>query len=122
MDEATLKRWIEVELAAASDRKIEAAIRRRLVEPEPMMRGWDYPGWRGAQAGTRYECWTVLKHPPSDTGICYCESGFGPENPWGLIFLTGDEARLSMGMDFGWYPTFLQAFEESMAVCDLEDR
>jgi hypothetical protein len=50
--------------------------------------------------GQKYTCWTVLEHRPSNTGIAYCEEGFGPSFPWGLIFLSGP--HMNIGMDAGW--------------------
>lgn len=122
MDGPRIKRRIDDELSALANNETVTVIRSLLVEPELVLREWNYPGWRGAEEGMAYECWTVLKHAPTDTGICYSQQGFGPENPWGLVFLTGDPARLSMGADFGWYPTFLQAFAEFCAERDLVDR
>ncbi len=49
---------------------------------------------------------------PSNTGIAYCEFGFGPRNPWGLVFLS----RGSIGMDSAWYESFWASYFESMAA------
>jgi len=54
----------------------------------------------------------VLKHQHSDTGIAYCEQGFGPSDPWGLVFLSGD--HMGIGMDSGWFSTLESAMRESM--------
>ncbi|CAG0933531.1 hypothetical protein TFLX_03094 [Thermoflexales bacterium] len=61
--------------------------------------------------GQTYPCWIVLEHKESNTGIAYCDYGFGPKDPWGLVFLSGD----SMGMDSGWFSSLEDAFRESMA-------
>src|SRR3546814_4621244 len=45
--------------------------------------------------------------------IVYCESGFGPERPWGLVHLGGQ--HMSMGDDSGWFPIFLDAYFGSFA-------
>lgn len=63
--------------------------------------------------GEKYTCWTVLEHPASNTGIAYCEKGFGPTCPWGLIFLSGP--HMNIGMDAAWYDTLEGAMLESMA-------
>jgi hypothetical protein len=86
-------------------------IRKLLVEPYSVEREWDY----GTSSQT-YICWTVLEHRKSNTGIAYCEYGFGPENPWGLVFLSG--SHMGIGMDAGWFPRLEIAFKESMAWND----
>lgn len=111
---AELKKLIAAELAVVRDARIVAHIRGLLVKPNITMRGWDY-----GSPGQEYPCWVVL-----DDGvyaIAYCEQGFGPRCPWGLLF-TGVEAgrpEWSMGMDGSWYPTFLEAFFESMPATSL---
>src|SRR5262249_28688381 len=50
----------------------------------------------------------------SNTGIAYCESGFGPGAPWGLVGL--GEPNMSIGMDSNWYTTLLEAYFESFAA------
>lgn len=65
------------ELGGISDERVLYHIRSLLVEPTVIMRDWDY----GA-AGEAYPCWAVLDHVKSNTGIAYCESGFGPRTPW----------------------------------------
>ena len=53
-----------------------------------------------------YENW-------ANTGIAYCPEGFGPRDPWGLVFLSGE--HMSMGMDSGWFTSLEDAFRESSA-------
>ena len=50
------------------------------------------------------------EHASSNTGIAYCAQGFGPTDPWGLLFLAGPQK--SMGMDSGWFITLEHAFRE----------
>jgi hypothetical protein len=57
------------------------AIEPNLGPPNPVMRGWDY-----GTDDEAYPCWSLLEHKASNTGIAYCESGFGPGSPWGLVF------------------------------------
>ena len=93
------------------DAALVAAVRPLLVTPHMEERDWDY-----GPDGQTYPCWIVLEHHPSNTGIAYCAQGFGPGDPWGLLFLRGE--HLSMGMDSGWFATFEDAFRGSPA-CDL---
>jgi hypothetical protein len=112
IDAHQLKRLIEVELATLSDPRVEQHIRGLLIDPEPVLRDWDY----GA-VGQQCVCHDVLEHLPSNTAITYCEDGFGPRSPWGLVFLAGE--HLSMGMDSQWFTTFLQACFQSQAITNL---
>ena len=41
-------------------------------------------------------------------GIAYCDQGFGPTHPWGLMFLTGP--RSSMGMETSWHRSLEEAY------------
>jgi hypothetical protein len=91
-DRRIVTQRIERELTAIHDPSLLDLVRKLLVEPYAVERDWDY----GAP-GQRYVCWTVLEHPPSGTGVAYCEEGFGPNFPWGLVFLSGP--HMNMGMD-----------------------
>jgi hypothetical protein len=104
----TLKALVEDELARMADARVTSHIRSLLTEPKPVLRDWDY-----GEKGQQYVCWIVLEDHASKTGIAYCESGFGPKAPWGLIFLEQDS---SIGMDSSWFTTFLQAYFESVAA------
>ncbi|HEV7693542.1 MAG TPA: hypothetical protein VGO52_22095 [Hyphomonadaceae bacterium] len=112
LDAVVLKSLIAADLSKMPDERVLAHVRKHLVEPRPVLRDWDY----GAP-GEQFVCWSVFEHPPSNTGIAYCEQGFGPKMPWGLVFLDGP--HMSIGMDSGWFRTFLQAYFDSMAVSDL---
>ena len=107
-----LKNKIEAEMATVSDARVTAHIRRMLVEPHAVLRDWEY-----GEPGRRYLCWMVLKDGRSGGEIAYCEFGFGPRSPWGLVS-SGPEHR-GMGEDSGWFATFLDAFFESMACVAL---
>ena len=101
---------IDRELEHLSDTRVLAHIRSLLVEPKVVMRDWDY-----GPTGQQYPCWAVLDDDPANsaTGIAYCEYGFGPEQPWGLVGLSGDDK--SMGDDSGWFSRFLDAYFDSFA-------
>jgi hypothetical protein len=112
IDADALKNLIAGELAGVSDARIVKHVRELLIEPEPVLRDWDY------EKGQQYLCWTVLKHD-SGTGIAFCENGFGPKCPWGLVWLEGKGGYRSMGMDSAWFTTFVQAYFDSFASADL---
>lgn len=107
-----LKALIESELATLSDARVTAHIRGLLVEPYSVLRLWDY-----GEPGQQYPCWMVLSDSHSDGVIAYCEHGFGPRNPWGLVSSACEHQ--GMGMDSGWFMTFLDAFFESTACVEL---
>src|SRR5690348_3716643 len=98
MAAAEIRRLVEHELIRIEDRRLVAALRALLVSPRCEDRPWDY----GVE-GQTFPCWIVFEHEPSNTAIAYCDQGFGPGAPWGLLFLTGN--HLNMGMDAGWYST-----------------
>jgi hypothetical protein len=102
----SLTELIEGELSVLKDPRVINHIRGLLVPPEPQMRAWDY-----GNPGDAYPCWLVLADTSSNAGIAYCEYGFGPSTPWGLVSVQGQ--YMSMGMDSGWFKYFLDAYFES---------
>jgi hypothetical protein len=107
-DQRTITLRIERELKAIHDPSLLDLIRKLLVEPYAVERDWDY----GAP-GQKYVCWTVLEHQASGTGVAYCEEGFGPDYPWGLVFLSGP--AMNIGMDSAWFASLEDAVRESRA-------
>jgi hypothetical protein len=99
---------VNEELVRITDAPLLARTRELLVVPYPVGRGWDY-----GRIGERFTCWTVLEHPPSNTGIAYYPQAFGPSDPWGLVFLSGEHTGI--GMDSAWFSTLESATRESMA-------
>lgn len=110
---ASLHALVENELAGICDARVVQHIRSLLVAPKAVLRLWNY-----GEDDEAYPCWSVLDHVRSSTGIAYCEHGFGPGRPWGLVGLAGF-ADQSLGMDSGWFSTFTDAFFESTAATDL---
>ena len=115
-DAEKLKDLIERELRGVRDERVVGLIRGLLVEPKLVLRGWDY-----GQPNEQYPCWDVLDDSAgSDTGIAFCEHGFGPRCPWGLVGMSETEGQpSSIGMDSGWFPTFMEAFFDSFAAAAL---
>lgn len=102
-DRARLQRLLENEMAVIDNSDLQARVKALLIEPVFMRCAWDY----GAPDET-YPCWKVVGEPAVDTvGIIYCEQGFGPTCPWGLIWM--NEAVPSMGKDSGWFRSFREA-------------
>lgn len=91
-----------------SDQAVRDLIQQLCIEPYPVERDWDYGAPR-----QRHVCWMVLEHPPSNTGLEYCEAGFGPVHPRGLVNLSG--SRMNIGMDSAWFARLEDAVRESLA-------
>jgi hypothetical protein len=72
----SIRELVNAEMARIRDERLVVRIRELLDEPYPVVRGWDY-----GFPGEAYECWTVLEHRESNTGIAFCDSGFGPAEP-----------------------------------------
>lgn len=96
---------VEAELTGLRDDRFASRVRSLLVPPQIKMLEWDY-----GEAEQTYPCWSVLNHRERNVGIVYSEFGFGPERPWGLVWLSG--AHTGIGMDSGWFDTFMDAFTD----------
>lgn len=114
IDGHTIKELIERELLTVSDNRVVSHIRRMLIEPHMILRNWDY-----GEKGQQYPCWMVLNDVGHSAEIAYCEFGFGPKCPWGLVSSGEAPENQSMGMDSGWFTSFLDAFFESYACIEL---
>jgi len=108
VDQKAVIELVERELRAIRNPAILDLVRRLRVDPYAVEREWDY-----GPADQRYVCWTVLEHRPSNKGAAYCDAGFGPAFPWGLVFLSGP--HMNIGMDSNWFSTLECAVRESMA-------
>lgn len=108
-----LKSMIASELADVSDQRVLDHIQALLIEPKIVLRDWDY----GAP-NQRFPCWTVFEDRASATVIAFCEQGFGPAYPWGLIHLGEDDGG-DIGMDSAWFLNFLDVFYESQSASQL---
>ncbi len=107
-DLTTVRMAVEREISRIDDLRLVSRIRELLVEPYAVLRAWDY-----GEHNEAYSCWTVLEHRDSNTGIAYCDRGFGPTDPWGLVFLSGD--NMGIGMEANWYASLEGAMRESAA-------
>lgn len=109
-----IEKLIEAELGCVADIRVVRHIRSLLIKPRLLFRQWDY-----GEENTNYPCWNVLEHKASNTAICYSELGYGPMYPWGLVFLDGDNNEMSMGMDSGWFPIFVETYFDSFAAYEV---
>lgn len=104
---------VEAEIHRASSPQVAELMRKLLVPLRCDLRPWAH----GAQ-GTLHTCLILAEHQRFQTAIAYCEYGFGPRTPWGLLWTVGD--HLSMGDDSGWFTSFEDAVMDSFAANDLD--
>ena len=108
-----VSRLVLAEIGNVSDLRVRAFIEKYLVPPYRVPGVWDY----GRRDDT-YVCWVIWEHSASDSGIVYCEEGFGPSSPWGLMFIAGPN-RYRMGMDSQWFTSLQGAFLDSWAADEV---
>ena len=91
---SAMKALVAKELEAAPDTTCRARLTSLLVEPRFQALSWEY----GALDATRL-CCVVAEVGDGDRALVYCEDGFGPHDPWGIVSLSEG----SMGSDDQWY-------------------
>ena len=87
-----MRELLKAQLAAIDDPARRALLETYLVWPQPLILKWGY-----GKPGERYTCWLVASH--RNTRIVYCDQGFGPAYPWGIVGPSDDW----MGMDCHWH-------------------
>jgi hypothetical protein len=108
---ADVEQFVDRELSRISDPALLARISQLRVPACAVVREWDY-----GLPDEAYPCWTVVEDRRVNVGIAYCEAGFGPRNPWGLVFLSGP--YMSIGMDSGWFDSLEEAARELVSWDD----
>ncbi len=104
----TVDALVEREVRRIAQAELVSLIGSLRVPTRCELRPWDY-----GEPEEVYPCWIVLEHPTSNTAIAYCEEGFGPRDPWGLLFIKGPHS--SIGMDSGWFASLEDAVRGSTA-------
>jgi hypothetical protein len=99
------------QLSSVRDPIVLDALKTLAVLPRPHIREWFY-----GDPELQYLCWMVLEHPESGIGIVYSDYGFGPESPWGLVFLKDN----LIGEDCGWFGCLERAFYDSYGSLPLK--
>ena len=107
MNIALIEKLVEKEIHCITQADLVEAIRAHRVLTRVEKREWDY-----SDSYTEYPCYIVLEDKKSNTAVAYCEKGFGPVYPWGLIFIEGEV--MSLGMDSGWFASLEEAVRNSM--------
>lgn len=90
-----------------ADPTLVLALRSFLIAPRLELRTWEW-----TSEGAKFPTWVVAESPNYDYGIVYSENGFGPANPWGLIF----SSQANFGADYCWYCSLEAAFLDSRLI------
>jgi hypothetical protein len=110
-----ISKTIRAELSKIKNPKVLEVIRKLLVSPRCEARPWDY-----GEPDAKYPCWIFAEHQASNTAFAYCEQGFGPRCPWGLLWISGE--YLNMGMDSSWFSSLEDLVKDSRAWPDEEQK
>src|SRR4051812_47983416 len=102
---------VTAQVKTIADPIVRSYLQSLLIPPIKQQRDWFYGG-----TGLMYTCWLVMEHKESNTGFAYSDLGFGPDIPWGLVFLSDT----FIGADSGWFPTLERAFYDTYAAADLK--
>jgi hypothetical protein len=102
---------IQADLSKIKNPQALELIRTLLVPLRCEDRPWDY-----GEPGMKYPCWIFAEHQTSNTAFAYCEQGFGPRCPWGLLGISGE--HLNMGMDSSWFSSLEDLVKDSQAWPD----
>lgn len=107
MNEEDIQATLSAQVDEIDQPELAACVKDHLVRPRLEDREWDY----GVE-GQTFPCWICLEDRDLNTAIAFCDEGFGPADPWGLISIDGKHT--SMGMDSGWFATLEDAVRDSM--------
>jgi len=108
LDAASVSQRVEAQISKIPDPNVVTALRKFIVTPRCELRDWDY-----GEPGEQFPCWIIFEHAKSNACIAYCDQGFGPATPWGLLYLSGKNR--SMGMDCNWFDLLEDAFRSTRA-------
>jgi len=67
--------------------------------------------WNYGIENQEFTCWVAFEHLATKTSIVYCNKGFGPNYPWGL--LSTNTPNNDMGIDSQWYISLEDAIRNS---------
>jgi hypothetical protein len=96
--------FVANQLAHFRDSEAAKTLQPFLVAPRRELRVWEW-----SEVPLEFPVWVVAEHPRYNYALVYSDNGFGPEQPWGLVF---SSAR-NFGADYSWYAALEDAFKES---------
>jgi hypothetical protein len=88
IDAQAVEALVDAELGRVGDVTVRTLIQSARVPVRCELRPWDY-----GEPGQTFPCWIVLE--AGEVAVAYCDQGFGPKSPWGLLWVRG--AQLNMG-------------------------
>ena len=97
---------IETEISKICQLELIEAVSRNRIEPRVEDRDWDY-----GEPDQTFPCWIVLEDKSRNVAVAFCDQGFGPAYPWGLLFVSGPD--MSMGTDASWFLSLEDAVRSS---------
>jgi hypothetical protein len=103
---------VEAEMAKVESPDIAKGLRTFLITPRLEMRTWD---WHTPLKD--YPVWIVAESSRFDYGIAFSDYGFGPEHPWGLVFLSPS----NFDADYCWYAALEEAYNESRLLEEYKE-
>lgn len=74
--------------------------------------------WDWHKPAKQYPAWVVAESSVYDYGIAYPDYGFGPDRPWGLIFLS----KNNFDADCGWFSSLKEAYLDSRLIEEIAER
>lgn len=97
-------RFVAEQLALVQHPERRRALAALLVEPREEWREWDY-----GEPGEGFTYWVVGEAPERGVLLAYCDRGFGPVAPWGILFadmpgqVSPEPHTLGMDAQWNWY-------------------
>jgi len=103
-DAHDIPRLVAEQLALVRRPERRRALESLLVEPREEWREWDY-----GEPGEGFAYWVVGEALEQGIVLAYCEHGFGPQFPWGILFVDApgqvspEPHTLGMDAQWNWY-------------------
>jgi hypothetical protein len=94
ISELEIQRLVDAELSIVVELSRREALRATVIHPKAVRLKWNY-----GKPGQQFQCWVAARSENSQQYIVYCDQGFGPAYPWGIVGASED----SMGMDGQWH-------------------
>jgi hypothetical protein len=107
MQLAEFQSLFDSELEKIDQQAVVECIEKFRIPPRLQYLNWDY-----GEEGQQYPCWIAVEDPGTGTAVVFCQQGFGPQYPWGLVSIEGPYQ--SMGTDYQWFVTLEEAVRDAM--------
>ena len=105
-----IKEIVAKEILKIKDPIILNGLGQILIKPFKHLRTWDY-----STTNEKFSCWSIALDSGTDTSLIYCDKGFGPKTPWGLV----STKNLYFGMDSAWFNNLEECYLDSFAGGEL---